>query len=100
MNKLGDFMKKHGFYCFCALAVIALVCFGLSGQYELIPGMFIVYAVIAFGFFAGDKSKKKNMPVWAACILLCAVGVWLLLSQRRRERRPDAQFADGQGGLT
>lgn len=65
-------MKKYGFYCFCALAVIALVCFGLSGQYELIPGMFIVYAVIAFGFFAGDKSKKKNMP---ACFTLLLTGI-------------------------
>lgn len=48
----------------------------------------------------GGHLLGATWPVWVACILLCAVGVWLLLSQRRRERRPDAQFADGQGGLT
>lgn len=65
-------MKKYGFYCFCALAVVVLVWAALSGHYRLLPGMFMFYAAIAFSFFTGDKSKNKNMPV---CFTLLLTGI-------------------------
>ena len=62
-------MKKYGFYCFCALAIVVLVWLALSEQYKLMPGMFLAYAAIASGFLTGNKSKKKNMPVYFTLLL-------------------------------
>lgn len=84
-----------GGFFFAAILLVSKNLLASIMAHGAVNGLYIVARFIGvkcpklFFVWPCGRLLGATWPVWAACILLCAVGVWLLLSQKRRATQPE-----------